>query len=230
MAIGFRAAGAVCARAGNNTNTLTVTLPASTAQNDLMLMIASSTLGGAPTPSTPSGWTVIDTKSAWLSGSVTTVLMYKVAGAAEGSASIDTGATSSFLDAVIVGFTGVDTTTPIDVTGTWAAQVNSATVTVPAITTVTANAWWLTLACDGAAQVNSSSKPSGWTQRLLGTSATTGVMFVASSVLVASAGATSATSYSRTGSSAGLVPIGIAIRESGATPPSSFVPSIIIIS
>jgi hypothetical protein len=56
------------------------------------------------------------------------------------------------------------------------------------------------------------------------------IKYVASSVIVASAGATAATSYPRTGTDVSHVLIGIALREAAAAGGAAFVPQTIIIS
>lgn len=220
MAIGFRAAGALATRASSTATALPVSVPAGTTADDLMLLLATSYPANTGI-NTPAGWTIIDTRSAWQTD-YRTVLYWKVAGASESSVSMTTAA-ASFLDAGIVGFTGTDKTTPIDVAGTWTAPASGTTVTVPSITTTTANTWWLSLETDSASGMNASSFPSGWTQRFLATGNV--VQYLVNSVAVASAGATTATSHTRTTSLAGYITLGVALRAAV----SSFVPQIIAV-
>jgi len=230
MAVAFRAAGTFATRGSPGTGALSVGVPAGTTTGDLLLLAATSYGGGSGVAiNTPAGWTLINTRTGWNSGDpqYTTALYYKVAGASEGAVSMTTAA-SSYLDAVTAGFTGVDTTTPIDVAGTWSADQSGSTVTIPSITTLTANAWWVSIGVDAVGQLNASSFPAGWTQRAR--TSITIAMYVVNTKALTAAGATGTATYSRTGASQTHILLGLALRESGAgAGGATFVPKITIV-
>lgn len=211
MAIGFRASSAAA-----GVSPLSVSMPAGTAVGDLLLMIADTANSAA---AAASGWTVAATSPVWSANHVSTVL-WKIAGASEPAASVTTTGGAN-IEALICGFTGVDSTTPIDAAAAFGAASSGGTVPVPAITTITANAWWVTVGADSAGGLTSSSKPAGWTQRAL-PAATTVAGHVCNTLLVAAAGAQSATSFPK-GGGVGIA-AGLALRESGAalTPVANF--------
>lgn len=215
MAIGFNTAGTATFR--NSGSPLSVPVPSGTAAGDLLLLVATSFIGGSGgvAITTPSGYTLLASApnaptDYWIA------VYYKVAGASEPSASVTTASTSA-LDARIFGFTGVDGTTPIDVSGSFGSPVTGTTVNVPSITTATANAWQIAIGVDPGNAATASSVPSGWTLRWFSNTFT---IIVVDSVLRATAGATSATSYPRSfAGSPGLDPITFALRLAGASPP-----------
>lgn len=223
MAIGFRAAGAVGSRA-SGTTAVTVGVPAGTASGDLLLLIATASNNQT---CSASGYTSAGTSSVWgAPGNYFSVLLWKIAGSSEGSASVNTPSASA-LEAVMIGFTGVDNSTPFDVNAVWAAASGTSPINVAGITTVTANAWWGIFAADDTgSSLTASSVPSGWTQRSL-SNATVLARYACDTVLVASAGAQAATTFTK--AAGNVIHVGFALRESGASPPSTFVPQAIII-
>lgn len=147
MAIGVRASGSVIYDVAAASQT--VTKPSGTTTSDVMIMAASigwGALGGA-TIITPTGWTAIASN---VGGSGTntevTSAFYRVFQSGDASwpltVSNPNGASIS-LGIALQTFTGVDTTTPIDATGTTSTSTGSATVTAQAVTIATANAWEL---------------------------------------------------------------------------------------
>jgi hypothetical protein len=226
MAIAYRATGTLAMRGSATTATLTPALPAGTATGDVMLLVATSFQStGSVAINTPAGWTLLATSASYDGGLWRSATYLRVAGASETAPGLTTAA-ACWLDAQILGFTGVDTTTPVDAGGSaYLAAATGATVTVPSITTVTANAWWVFATSASNTLLNSSSVPSGWTQRTLANGNTGNS--VVDTVLVAAAGATTATSYPRPGSAGFYVSLPLALRPSGGAAPT-FVPQIAI--
>ncbi|WP_309640135.1 fibronectin type III domain-containing protein [Flavobacterium sp.] len=123
-----------------NTN-LTINKPAGVIAGDLML--ANIAKGGNNTTApTLAGWTLIN--GANLGGGTNRygAVLYKIAGAAEpANYTFALGGGTNSASGGIVAFSGVDGTTPFDVTpGTISVQGNQTGVTATSITTVTANA------------------------------------------------------------------------------------------
>ena len=150
--------------AASATNTpitgITISKPTGTTTNDVLLA-ALTIRGAAITITPPSGWTQVRSDA---SGSTVNQTIYrKVAGGSEPSSYAFT-----FSDPVsaavggIVGYTGVDTTTPIDVSG-GQANASSTSVTAPSVTTTVANTQLV--AFFGTANDTTFSAASGMTER-----------------------------------------------------------------
>jgi len=146
--------------ASSTTTTLTINKPTGVVSGDIMI-VAISKLNSTNTITAPTGWTSIDGRS--LAGSTARygAVFYKIAGASEGANyafSLGTGTTNS--SGAIVAFSGVNNTTPFDVTpGTISVQGSQTEVDATSITTVTTSAAVIML---GMA-ANSSPTWSGWT-------------------------------------------------------------------
>ena len=110
--------------------------------------------------------------------------------------------------------------------GTWGAPASTLGVTVPAITTVSANAWWIFLTCDNVPALGSGSVPAGWTQRFRATSGFSITQHQINSILVATPGLQSATSFSRTSSGGNHISIPLALKPAAAAG-AAFVPRVI---
>lgn len=175
-----------------STNTVTVTRPAGTAANDVMLAYITQRGNGFPLHqnmvSVPAGWTFVLSQDD--GSSVGLVIYRKVASAAEPSDySWVLGASDRTAGAVIV-FRGVDTVSPVHVGG---AQANAAstTYTAPSLTTTVANTMLVAFysAVNGSGSVNAAT---GMTQAFsAGTGAgRRGVVIGSSYVAQAVAGAT----------------------------------------
>ena len=126
--------------ASSATNTpitgLTIAKPAGTATNDVLL--ASLTLrGSAITITPPAGWTQVRSDA---NGSTVNQTVYvKVAGGSEpASYAFTFSVPVAAAVGGIVGYSGVDTTTPIDVHG-GQTNASSNSVTAPSVTTTVAN-------------------------------------------------------------------------------------------
>ena len=113
----------------------TINKPAGVVTNDVL--VAGITVRGAPTITAPSGWTLVRSD---LSGTIIKQEVYrKVAGASEPASYTWTFALP--VDGVvgaIAAYSGVNTTTPIDVSG-GQTNASSTSVTAPSITTTVAN-------------------------------------------------------------------------------------------
>jgi hypothetical protein len=124
-----------------NNASLTIAKPTGVVSGDVIIANLVQVNSLTP-PTAPTGWTLIDHRS--LAGTTNRYasIFYKVAGASEGTSYTFTVPTGSSVTATggIVAFSGVNPTTPFDVTpGT--IQVNdSVTVTTAGITTASANA------------------------------------------------------------------------------------------
>lgn len=201
MAVSFVGKGAF---ASATTGNLTVAQRAGVQQGNFLLLLVNT--ANQPVAA-PSGWAeVANSPSAQGTAAATTgataiQAFYKFAGAAEGSV-VCTG-TSSYKTGIILEFSGVDTTSPINVTA--ASQKTTATgtaLTLPAVTTTAANAM-VVLAIGLDRDAASTAELSGWTNaNLTGlteqhdqtvTSGVGGGIAVATGVM-ASAGSTGTTS------------------------------------
>lgn len=139
MAIAFRAkSSGDVAGLYSGVQNYTITSPAGTASTDILVAsFAWDNTGGLVSLTPPSGWTAV-------ANPVTSGLMRAAAFWSLGS---NTNLTFSLsvrgtdLGWVCGGFTGVDNTTPVDATGTTSTSTGSTSLTVNAVTTVTANAW-----------------------------------------------------------------------------------------
>src|SRR5216683_712208 len=133
MAISFRAAGTVV---NNATGNITLTAPASTTNTDVVLAGFHYLGGTGVTITAPTGWTLANrTDNSTVDGTA----VYWGLGSASFTAWTVTGQTR------IIGFTlgyiGVATLIPMDVTGAGQVNASSATGTAPSVTTITPNVW-----------------------------------------------------------------------------------------
>jgi hypothetical protein len=138
---------------------LTIAKPAGTTTNDVL--IAGITVRGTPTITPPAGWTLI--RSDANSTTITQALYRKVAGGSE-PASYAWTFNHPIVAAVggIAAYSGVDTSTPVDVSG-GQANASSTTVTAPSVTTTVANT--LVVGFFGTANDATFSAASGMTER-----------------------------------------------------------------
>ena len=141
---------------------LTITKPVGIAVGDIMIANISESQGSnnLSTSASCAGWTVIDSRNLGVNN-VRGSVLYKIAIAADLSAtnyifSINTGANSS--SGAIIAFSGVDTSSPFDVTPGTINATNAASITATGITTVTANAAIIMLG-----QVGDNRSYSAWT-------------------------------------------------------------------
>jgi hypothetical protein len=146
MAIGYRNK----SNADNvNTTAMGVTKPTGFASTDILIVTLNWANTGSPTLTVPSGWTAIGTVVA----TNITVAAYSALGSVASTAfalsvSRDNGN-------VCAAYTGVDTTTPVDATGTTSSNSGAASITANAVTIATDQALHLIAAGSWASGVYS---------------------------------------------------------------------------
>ncbi len=135
MAIAFRSSSIASA---NEVASLTITKPAGTVADDLLLVKLSFVPDGAPPVITyPAGWTEIR-KDGVTNGEIVQAVARKVAGASEPANYVFTWTTTSDVTGAMHAYSGEDTTTPIDVHG-GQKNASSVSVTAPSVTTTVAD-------------------------------------------------------------------------------------------
>ncbi len=151
---------------GSGLSTLDVTPHASTSEGDLVLLVVAASVEGSTTPATATGytqWAYDDHQSGAPDRQLT--VLYKEAGASEGTITVNSP--SDDFSAVAVTLSGVDDTTPIDVTfsdTSHVTQVNDNPNPTPAsITTVTDDAWVLVVTGMNFDFLSATSHSSGYT-------------------------------------------------------------------
>ncbi len=123
-----------------------IAVPTGATTGDLMIMVVSVGFNGTiPALTTPTGWTVIATGIGPTSSGEKTYAFYRLwlSGDSSWSLALTSYTSSPDLGAVIQTFSGCNATTPIDATGTTSTNTGSLTLSAPAVTVATANAWWL---------------------------------------------------------------------------------------
>lgn len=115
-----------------NGTTRSATYPATPTQGDL-LFASFITRTNASTHNTPSGWTLLETA---ISNTIRGSLYYKIAGASEPTTVTFTNNSPAYTMVTLLEFTGVSTTSPIDIYGNKAAVSADTTVNcLPALPT-----------------------------------------------------------------------------------------------
>lgn len=154
-------------------SSLTVTKPSGAASGDLLLAFV-EIRGDKSISSAPSGWTLLAAASG-NTGSTNNdaklATYYKVAGSSEPASYTWTQASSGDIAITIGAFTGVDTTTPIDVSGvTTTASQSSTSCAAPTVTTTGVNRLLVTghgfNPATTTTAVCSQTPPSGMTEKL----------------------------------------------------------------
>jgi RHS repeat-associated protein len=175
----FRAASSV---ASTPVTSITVNKPTGVLTNDV-LIAGIATFTAAITP--PSGWTLVRSDS----GSVVQTLYTHVVGASEPSNYTWTfGVIVTSAAGTIVAYSGVDTTTPVDVSG-GQANASSTSITAPSITTTGANE--LIVGFFAIAKLTTTTAPSGMNERAdQGANGTVAISQETADVVQAIAGAT----------------------------------------
>jgi RHS repeat-associated protein len=222
VAPAFKAAG-VPSNNGTTATTITVNNAVGTTTGDLLVAtvgVASTVAGtSAPTVATPSGWTLIASSSN--PNGQLVAAFYKFAAAGDPVSWTFTLSASGRAVGAIVAYTGVDPTTPIDVSGTAVPNVNP--FPAPQVTTTGTNRTVLTLGMFNG--LNAALTPaSGTIERfdaLAASVAPTGAIELADSVQ-ASAGLTPLRSVASAGASNAAM-LTIALRPVAATGTSSTV-------
>lgn len=155
MAVTFRSAGAVVSNGGNTVN---VPFPASIAAGDL-LVIQLFTAGGTSTLTTPTGWTLLlgPNTTPGTAAAHVYVLTKIATGSETGTQTVVFS--GSFLGGIMSAFSGVDTTTPVDVSAYANLATSGTSAVAPSVTTTQANTLLLHMYWVGAA--SSSVTPNG---------------------------------------------------------------------
>ena len=140
MAIGY--VGKTTTNEPASTDTLTVDVGTPTEDNYLLMLVTYRSDRTVSTP--PSGWTLVShLADANAGSSVMGTYYYKVAGASESDPDVVLSSASTEFAALVFEFSGVDTTTPIDVAVSTSANSFGSSKTSPDITTITDGAWWI---------------------------------------------------------------------------------------
>lgn len=122
---------------GESVTTVSVAVPAATANGDIMIAQIVLRDGSPPTVATPSGWSEIREDTADTSKDKAK-LFWKLASSEPASYNMGASATCARVNATISVYRGVDTSTPIDAHN-GQANTSSTSVTAPAVTTSVAN-------------------------------------------------------------------------------------------
>ncbi len=197
--------------------TLVISKPSSTASGDFLIAGIQYQGGTGETITAPSGWTLIERTDNGTSFGLATY--YKVAGASEGSSYTWTFSPDSRALGGIIRYTGVDTSSPVDVHA--GATGTSATPTGPSVTTTQANDLVVGFFSDGASSGQTAENftaPGGMTERYDITRDTLGgveLSISAADVAQAAAGA-SGTKAATTGSSDAWAAQTIALKQQSA--------------
>jgi hypothetical protein len=134
MAVAFRAAGTFVEATGSNP---AITYPAGVATDDMLVMQFALNPGGTAT--TPSGWTKLFGPTNTSGGGNPCYLFYKIAGGSEPS-TVTVTVSATQAAGIMAAYTGVDGTTPIDVSATATLSTSGGTTaTTPSVTTTVAN-------------------------------------------------------------------------------------------
>lgn len=188
----------------------------------LLTAFRSSSSASTASVATPSGWTLIGK----VEGGQNNYLFYKFATSADTTATSYTftasgGSGTLSWAAGVQRFTGVDTTTPIDAAGAtadtgYSASTTTHTMTLPSVTTVTANAWQVALVGIDDTQLSTSNMPvaTGFTALVDGSS----VGYKTAYRVQATPGATGTSAWTWTGSYVGASIQGVtcALRPAAA--------------
>lgn len=160
MAVAFRSAGA---RVSNGGTTVNIPFPAGLAAGDLLL-IEVFTAGGGSILTTPSGWTLSVGKITFTgpSGAYGYVLTKIATGSESGTQAVVFNA--SFLGGIMSAFSGVDTTTPVDVSASATLATSGTSAVAPSVTTTKANTLLLHLYWVGAGSAVSVTPAGGDTE------------------------------------------------------------------
>lgn len=202
----------------------TATAPTGIALNDYLLMVVASHSSSTPsTVTTPTGWTLIGS----VIGGQDTYVFGKVAvagdvGAANYTVTFGGGTGTNNFEVSITRFTGVDPTTPLDAAAAtvdtgYSGSTATQTMTLPAVTTATANAWQIAVVSmdDSASTMVTWAMATGFTQADVGSS----ISFKTAYRAEATAGSTGTSTWAWTGSYSGndLQGVSFALRPAAAS-------------
>jgi MSHA biogenesis protein MshQ len=130
-------------------STITINKPAGTIQNDVMIASIGFSPNTLTIPTVPAGWTLVRRVDNPNANANSLVVYWKTAGAAEPANYAWTFSAAGYLAGSISTFSGVDTTTPVDIeNGNCTQQGSCATTTLshatPSVTTTVANTMLVT--------------------------------------------------------------------------------------
>lgn len=139
----------------STTATTTITTPTGSAATDVLIAVFGDDVAGGTqnTPSAPAGWTLIGAQVTATSGvnHIGVTAFWALGNVSnKGFTNNHTAGQQGW---VCAAFSGVDNTTPIDVTGTGTTSTGASSVTANAVTIATANAWEVIAACDWLGKV-----------------------------------------------------------------------------
>lgn len=201
-----------------STTTAVIPYPSGITAGELLTAHISFTGATPPSNTPPSGWTLalnIDGGSA-----VQTSVWYKIAtGSESGSETWTSTAAAGRTTGIMIRWSGVDNTTPLDVASVSAISAGAGnSVTAPSQTTVTANAKVVTTVSVNASSATDIATASGWTRETGSTG--TGRRTVVFDQTFPSAGATGSTVWAQTVNFASLemIAISLALRPAAGGP------------
>jgi hypothetical protein len=204
----------------------TPTMPAGVTVGNLLVCVCHTYNTGAPTVTTPSGWTLLVNGTVVFgpSNGRRHYVFIKKAVASE-PAPVLTPSANAYFVVLIAEYSGQDPTTPTDGTASPGTADADNSVNTPAITTASANSL-VVYTYAGDTGDGTTTRPAGTTQRYNGEPANA-QRIVLSDKLQAAAGTVAATSHTRTGASQSSLAATMAIRDASAAA-STFVPQITI--
>jgi len=184
---------------GGTTTGLTAALPAGYTIGNLFVLTCHCWNTGAPTVTTPSGWTKVidgdDNAKLYVTAKGRLYVWVKKAASSEPAPSL-TPSAAAYVHALIEEYSGQNTTTPLDGTASAGTPDSDTDVNTPAITTAAANSLVLYIAVNYTGS-GTWVPPAGTTTRHLATYSTLGSRLLASEILKATAGTVAATSHTR---------------------------------
>ena len=202
----------------HNGSTLSINVPTGTVAGDVMIA-AIATTPSTVTITAPAGWTLIQAVTQTTATSNRVSTYYRVATATEPASytwtlsTAHTGASGG-----IVSYSGVDNTTPINVSA-GAATASALTHTAPSITTTVANGMLVTV--HEYASARSWTPPAGMTERVdiaSRAASTAGVTLEMNELLLGAAGATGAMTATASTSADTGATVSIALKPAAVAP------------
>jgi len=201
----------------HNGSRLSIPVPAGTVAGDVMIAAISTTPSTVPITA-PAGWTLVQavTQATATSNRVSTY--YRVAGAEPASYSWTLSTTHTGAAGGIVSYSGVDNTTPVDVSAS-AATASALTHAAPTITTTVANDMLVTV--HEYASARSWTPPAGMTERVDQPSraaSNAGITLEMNELLLGAAGATGAKTATASAAADTGGTVSIALRPATLAP------------
>ena len=153
---------AVKSHSATQTTTLLCKAPPNIAEDDLILIIVANddSASGNEFTTTPTGWTKLN-EAGNSTSDAHVAIFYKVAAGGEGDITI-TATSADWLAAWYMRFDNVDTTTPIDVTGTEANDSAASSHTIDEVTTTVDNCLAIAMGGFDGGEPGHSTASTGW--------------------------------------------------------------------